>query len=373
MKRYDVAAYVWPAYTGKEPRARIFWPEGIGEWETVKAARPRFEGHPWPRKPLWGYVDEADPAVMEREIAEARKYGVNVFIYDWYWYDRRPFLENCLNDGFLKAPNSKEMKFYLMWANHNANYLWDKRLAGSDVHATPVWSGEVDRAEFERMASRLIETYFSLENYYTIDGRPVFMIFHLPNFIRGLGGLDGAARAVEWLREEMLRRGFPGLFLQLCVQSPRQIPDAAGVGSDEKGTYYPEAVRRLAADGVTHYSFGAFTPPKGDYSGVIEAMKAEYPGMEKTYGAPYFPCVGLGWDNNSRHPNVFKPSIITGNTPEKVEAAFRLAKDYVDSHSLPAPLVTINSWNEWTEDSYLQPDDLRGTAFLEALRRVFGA
>ncbi len=24
----DVAAYIWPAYTGKEPRSRMFWPEG---------------------------------------------------------------------------------------------------------------------------------------------------------------------------------------------------------------------------------------------------------------------------------------------------------------------------------------------------------
>lgn len=24
MKKYDIAAYVWPSYTGDEPRARIF-------------------------------------------------------------------------------------------------------------------------------------------------------------------------------------------------------------------------------------------------------------------------------------------------------------------------------------------------------------
>ena len=35
------------------------------------------------------------------------------------------------------------------------------------------------------------------------------------------------------------------------------------------------------------------------------------------------------------------------------------------------PLVTINSWNEWTETSYLQPDDLYGYGYLEAVRSVF--
>ena len=41
MSRYDVAAYIWPAYTGDEPRARIFWKEGIGEWQTVKNSVPK--------------------------------------------------------------------------------------------------------------------------------------------------------------------------------------------------------------------------------------------------------------------------------------------------------------------------------------------
>ena len=120
MKKYDVAAIIWPAYTGDEPRTRIFWPEGYGEWQTVKAVKPKFEGHVWPRKPLWGYVNEADPYVMEMQIEAATSHGVNVFIYDWYWYDNRPFLEQCLDNGFLKARNKDKMKFYLMWANHTA-------------------------------------------------------------------------------------------------------------------------------------------------------------------------------------------------------------------------------------------------------------
>ena len=126
--RYDIAAFVWPSYTGDEARTRIFWPEGYGEWQTVKAMTDKgYKGCRWPRKPLWGYVNEADSRVMEMQIACAKEYGVNTFIYDWYWYDDRPFLENCLNDGFLKARNNGDMQFYLMWANHNATHLWDKR------------------------------------------------------------------------------------------------------------------------------------------------------------------------------------------------------------------------------------------------------
>ena len=155
MQKYDIAAYIWPSYTGKEFRARQFWPDGIGEWQTVMSVPSRMPLKPadyeWDRKPIWGCCDEADPKVMEMQIDEAVKHGVNVFIYDWYWYDRRPFLEQCLDEGFLGASNNEKMKFYIMWANHDAGYTWDVRLSdllwrGQDPN---VWLGSVDGVEFE--------------------------------------------------------------------------------------------------------------------------------------------------------------------------------------------------------------------------------
>ncbi len=372
MKHYDVGAYIWPSYTGDEPRARIFWPRGIGEWETVQDARAKYEGHAWPRKPLWGYVNEADPAVMEMEIAQAVKHGVNLFIYDWYWYDRRPFLECCLNDGFLKAANCKDMQFYLMWANHNANHLWDRRLSGSDVGNTIIWSARVNRADFEAMAERLVDTYFGLDNYYRIDGKPVFMIFRLTTFINGLGGEQAAREALDWLRGLAVKKGFPGLFIQACVSSAdrmRKNVDGLPVGSIRS---YPATVKALGLDGVTHYGFGSMAEPNGDYLKVLDTVAKEYAKMPRDYDVPYFPCVACGWDNNPRFPDQLMPNVITNNTPENLEKALRQAKAYVDGHPLPAPLVTINAWNEWTESSYLQPDDRNGYGYLEAVKRVFG-
>ena len=56
-------------------------------------------------------------------------------------------------------------------------------------------------------------------------------------------------------------------------------------------------------------------------------------------------------------------------TQETFYQAVRSAKKYADDNGVS--LITINSWNEWTETSYLQPDDLYGYGYLEAIRDVF--
>jgi len=136
--------------------------------------KSKYEGHQQPRYPLWGYVNEADPYVMEMEINAAADHGVNVFIYDWHWYDGLPFLEVCLNNGYLKAKNNDRVKFNLMWANHDVNLTWDKRNAGLPNDAI-LWKGGVDRAQFEVICHRVIEKYFSQPTYYTVDGKPSFI------------------------------------------------------------------------------------------------------------------------------------------------------------------------------------------------------
>ena len=140
---YDVAAYVWPAYQ-PEPR----WAElgifgaGKGEWQNVWEAVPKWQGHEQPRKPLWGYENEADPKVMEKKIDTAVAHGVNVFIYDWYWYNGRPFLEDAVAKGFLGAKNNGKMKFFLMWANHNVNQGWNNKVSDKMKDGW-LWRGEL--------------------------------------------------------------------------------------------------------------------------------------------------------------------------------------------------------------------------------------
>lgn len=364
MKNYDIAAYVWPAYTGDEMRTRLFWEEGIGEWQTVKNSQPKACGYNWGRKPVWGYVNEADPYVMEMQIEAAVDHGVNVFIYDWYWYDGRPFLENCLNDGFLKAKNCNKMKFYIMWANHNANYLWDIR--NSNTTLDTIWQGAVDRNQFEVIGKRWIAQYFTKENYYTIDGKPVVSIYDMNNFVIGLGGIEESAEAMAWLDEEAKKSGLPGVHFQI-VRWNEARENITGVDGEIMVTT-PEVLEKMGFESITNYQFVHFVDIDRDYLEIIPDVKKEWDKISGSYKIPYFPHVSVGWDNNPRFKK-FQKGVTKNNTPENFAKALMEAKKYADKNK--CPLITVNSWNEWTETSYLQPDNIYGYGYLEAIKKVF--
>lgn len=369
MQKYDIAAYVWPAYTGDEKRSRIFWPEGIGEWQSVKNIADilpeKRTGYTWDRKPLWGYVNEADPYVMEMEIEAASDHGVNVFIYDWYWYDNRPFLENCLNDGFLKAKNHEKMKFYLMWANHDANTIWDRRTSKDPV---TVWEGSVDFEQFQTIGRRWIQKYFHLPCYYRIDDKPVVCIYDVANFVNGLGGIRQAKEALEWLRAEAVREGLAGVHIQMIKQGQKN-QNLSGVDGSRLEMSPKEVFKALGFDSVTHYQYVHFADINQDYEDVMPEVLKEWDGVRKDFGKEFYPHVSIGWDSNPRYYE-YKEGVLRNNPPKVVERALQKAKEYADTYNR-VPLITINSWNEWTETSYLEPDSLYGYGYLEAIKKVF--
>ena len=173
---YYVAAYIWPSCHDDSLGREKLWPEGTGEWEVINKGNPRFDGHYQPRQPLWGYELDNDPKVVEKWIDVATDHGVNVFVYDWYWYDEGPYLESALNDGFLKARNNEKMKFYIMWANHDVKYnYWNYHRYKDNTDI--LWNAKVDWKNYQIIVDRVINQYFKRPNYFKINGEPVFSIF----------------------------------------------------------------------------------------------------------------------------------------------------------------------------------------------------
>jgi hypothetical protein len=363
--RYDIAAYYWPAYHD-EPRWRRFMPDGEGEWQTIRRATRKFEGHNQPRIPMWGYLDESAPRAMERKIDAAADHGINVFIFDWYWYENQPFLEDALTRGFLRAKNNDQIRFFIMWANHDATTLWDlERSHRLEV----IWPGSVDRPAFDRATTRLIERFFGHPSYYKIEGRPVLSIYDIGTLLRGLGGLKASRNAIDSLRAKVRAAGFPDLHLQAILWGA--IPRSPSMVPGNRSQTQDNTIRALGIDSLTNYQWCHYVRPHGQYKDWAEQAVSAWDSWAKEFSVPFYPHVSVGWDTNPRF-KYFKEDLVTGGGPELFGEYLQRAMGFVDSHRLSPPLITVNSWNEWSEGSYLEPDTVYGMRYLEAVRDAIG-
>lgn len=366
MTRPQVMAYYFPQWHADPTNAAIIAP-GWTEWDVLRRARPRFPGHVQPKRPAWGEADESDPRHASKIIGTALDHGITGFIVDWYWYDNHPFLNGALDRGLLNADRIDEFTFALMWANHEWADLYPARNATPPV----LLPAPNTRYHLRQAFAHILERYLLHPSYWRIDGAPYLSIYDLPSLLRGLGGVAETAALLDECRLVARSRGLPGLHLNGVLNFQLEDPGAL--------------VAALGLDSATHYTwwhhkdsgFDAF--PTSSYAAVADRARAVWRELDDTLPVPYLPNVTMGWDPTPR--TVDWPldaergypftSVLAGNTPERVAAAVRDALALVAERDRPEPrAITINAWNEWTEGSYLEPDEDTGLGYLQAIRRA---
>jgi len=358
---YYVAAYIWPSCHNDSLGREKLWPEGTGEWEVIKKGNPRFDGHYQPRQPLWGFELDNDPKVVEKWIDVATDHGVNVFVYDWYWYEEGPFLESALNDGFLKARNNEKMQFYIMWANHDVKHnYWNVHRYKDNTDI--LWDAKVDWKNYQIIVNRVINQYFKRPNYFKINGEPVFSIFSINKLLESFGNrVEEARKALDYFRNEVKKAGFPGLHIQ-WNQGGGSLMSEAAAG------LFTNNVKAMGFNSIAMYNMGGRVEDYITYGTNSIKIREQ---MDAILDVPVFPCVSIGWDVTPRFPaNGIHDVVHYHNTPQSFATLLAKAKNYADSHPEQPKLITINAWNEWVEGSYLLPDMLNGFSYLEAVKEV---
>ncbi|MBI2421651.1 MAG: glycoside hydrolase family 99-like domain-containing protein [Candidatus Hydrogenedentes bacterium] len=369
-----VASYYFPNYHPGEPRNVAEKGAGWSEWELVKAAKPRFPGHRQPKVPLWGYEDESDPAVMAMKIDAAAGHGIQAFIFDWYYYEDGPFLNRCLDKGYLQAPNRARVKFSLMWANHDWFDIMPYK------HESPrklLYPARISRETFDRLCAHVIQGYFLQPSYWRIAGKPYFSFYDLSALMENFGSVDATRAALDAFRARAIEAGLPGLHLNAVVWGQAILPG-------EKTVIDPKAlVAALGFDSVTSYVWvhhAQMPEQQTDYAVVRDQYLTYWEQADALFEVPYYPNVSMGWDPSPRcaqedaFGNFGYPftNTIANNTPARFREALELTKQRLLERPAGQRIFNINCWNEWTEGSYLEPDTVNGMAYLEAVRAVFG-
>jgi hypothetical protein len=327
------------------PENDEWWGRGFTEWAQVRPAKPYFD---WQRirrpvEPL-GYYNLLEPGVMEAQSRLARAHGVEGFaIWDYWFGEGRRLLDQPVR---MIHAERLDVPYCLAWANHS---WWD--IGAGELLCELRYLGAEDYAAYFRHC----EAYLHSPTYVRLDGRPVFIIYR-PEHVPDLRVF------IETWRTLAERSGLPGLFL---------VGDNLKPGAPLTGLF------------DAHVDSAGFWTPAKDWPWNALRQKArktlglklkrpdvyDYWTMVKD-SAParaderFAPTVVTGWDTSPRHGA--RGRVFRAFTLE----AFRRHLDDVSAflvrRAAPRNLVMVKSWNEWAEGNLIEPDDVFGTALLEA-------
>lgn len=316
---YQIGVFYFPGWANLD----LPWKYG---WEYIKSSPER--------EPLLGWYPEEEIWVAEKHIEWAAKYGISFFAYDWYWRDKKPFLDHAINN-FMKAKNNHLMKFCIMWANHGD---------------TPK-----DFSEFKNIAKYWTDNYFNHPRYLKIGNAPVVFIFSPSNLERQLGK---DKEAISFLKEYATSKGFNGVFIVAITNSIPTNPLA-------------EFLKNKGYQAFTgwNYVHGLGRKRVASYDSMVEAYKFMLIKAKDVTALPYIPSASPGWDDR---PWKGKDAVVrTDPTPEKFKDMLLAAKEYLDKEDEPK-IIMIEAWNEFGEGSYIEPTKKWGVKYLETIKEVLG-
>ena len=320
---YEIGAYYFPGWPTRD------------RWERVRRPAPE-------RKPVLGWYDESDPEVADWQIKWAVEHGISVFMVDWYWNRGSTHLMHWLENAYMNARYRGYLKYCLMWANHN-----------------PPGSHSI---EDQRTVTRYwLDNYFGMDEYYTIDGMPVVIIWSPARMRQDMGGSGGVRELLETSQQMAHEAGYPGI----CFVAMKW-PEA---GTD------PAVIEQLADEGfartsIYHYMGhgGAAEDPR-NYPFELVAQST-LPFLRDWHAAdilPFFPAISTGWDSRPWHGD--SATVIRGRTVPLFRSICEDVKRFADETGITR--ITLGPLNEWGEGSYIEPNREFGFGMYDAVRDTF--
>lgn len=359
-KKARVIAFYLPQFH-PIPENDKYWGKGFTEWTNVAKAKPLFKGHYQPRIPAdLGFYDLRLPEVREAQAEMARNAGVEGFMYWHYWFGNGKMLLEKPFEEVLKL-GKPDFPFCLGWANHDwTTKTWDKD--ASSFHDAMIakvqYLGESDnRKHFEYVLPA-----FKDKRYITVDGKPFFMILNAFDFV---GIEDFMNQWRTWAKEEGLEGVF---FVAHNTGRKASYQKLIELGFDavyDNTKYQAETAatgslwKRRLKSLFGHYL--GITLNKYDYETVTKYMITDESKLENCY-----PIITPGFDRTARAGR--KASIYSNPTPEKFKKLVRRAIEQVQHKQDEHRIVILNSWNEWAEGNYMEPDLKFGHGYLDALK-----
>lgn len=283
-----------------------------------------------PEQPLLGEYDSRDPAVIAQHYAWAQAYGVDVFFASWAGpgsYD-----DTVIRDDLFPSPARGPTQISILYES------LQRLPVGSDdrIH--------IDAAAVATIVSDfdyLARTYLTQPGYYRIDNRPVVVVY-ASRIFRGQ-----VAEAIHAVRAHL--EAVYGI-------------DPYLIGDEADWDLGPSLARIKLYDAITGYTPYSRTQPAGwpDATGYVVTTgrrMREFRAAAAAAGVGFVPDAQPGFDDLGVRPeqahHVLPRSLSPGEAYDSLFASSLARAGELVDPSLN--LLTVTSWNEWNEDTQIEP------------------
>lgn len=378
MKNDDVKARVIAYYLPQFHPVKEndeFWGKGFTEWTNVAKAKPQYYGHYQPQIPAdLGFYDLRLPEVRQAQADMARDCGVEGFMYWYYWFGNgRKVLETPINE--VMRTGKPDFPFCLGWANHDwSNSTWQKtkKFQKNVTFIKQEYLGEEDYKKFFYDVLPM----FKDKRYITVDGKPMFYIF-APRFIP-----DNKSFIELWNRLAN-ENGLAGIYFIARVDPVDDVRVVNEKGYLDQGRKRYDEHIAMGYNAISSNSFRrAEILSDGFMFKVVTALKRrlkmkalnkhDYERMNNHYYMPedkleyVYPQITPRKDKTPRAGE--RALIYSDSTPEKFRKAVKMALECIKEKQNEHKILFLNSWNEWGEGSYMEPDIVFGHQYLDVLK-----
>lgn len=339
------------------------WGKGFTEWTNVAQAKPLFKGHYQPRIPRdFGFYDLRMPEVREMQAEYARNAGIEGFMYWQYYFGRGKMLLERPFEEVLKS-GKPDFPFCLGWANHSwQTKTWTKN-ASMKEGKTMIMEQHYDGVEQYTAHFYYNLPAFRDKRYITVDGKPIFVIWNPMDHPKEI------ALLIKTWRDMASKYGLNGIHF---------------IGAHRMGVNY-KCLVNLGFDAIyLARAQNAFTNSE-DWNFWLKVRRFLYGYIHRTklpvadFGKQYpllvteqakeknvYPVLMSGYD---RSPRAGRNATIFHNfTPENWRKHVRDVLSYVKDKDYEHNIIMLQSWNEWGESNYMEPDLRYGTAMLDVLK-----
>jgi hypothetical protein len=307
------------------------------------------------REPLSGWQDSNNCAV-EQQLAWAHSFGVDFFVFDWYF-------NTAVTDTTGEDLNSALKITRTLPDRHGMQYAILYVDSPPFVVGPGDWAGAIN----EWLG------YMTDPAYIQVNGKPLFHIIDMGQMRQAFGSATAVSGALNQLRAAAQARGLSGVY----IVGGFGVPD----GSSGQDGLFPDLSTAFVDgyDAVSMYGY-PFAPPAINgmlpFSSLSGAGKWTWRQGSLKSPLPFIPVSMTGWDPRPWDEREFLTNDLMwfSRSPQEVTTFVDDAITWAESNpqlrtepSPAPPIVLMEAWNELGEGSFVTPTVGDGTAYGDSL------